>query len=40
MLTIAIMCAASAIAGAGVQKIRTEQKKDRARGIRRPWWEY
>ena len=40
MLMIATMCAASFTIGAGIMKIKNEQKKDQARGIRRPWWEY
>lgn len=40
MLTIAIMCAASFTIGASIMKIKNEQKKDQARGISRPWWEY
>lgn len=40
MLNLAIMCAASVTIVAGMTKIKIEQKKDRARGISRPWWEY
>lgn len=40
MLNVAIMCAASFTIGAGIAKIKNEQKKDQARGISRHWWEY
>lgn len=40
MLNLAIMCAASFTIGAGIMKIKSEQKKDQARGISRHWWEY
>lgn len=40
MLSTVLMCAASFTIGAGIMKIKNEQKKDQARGISRHWWEY